>query len=432
MKKILATYCAFFLCLTVMWGQALDSSTSLEVVSIQFQGNKKSKTSFLEYHLSLEIGQSYSESDIIDHIMALSRLNGIYDVQYNLGREQGQAHILIQIEEQRTLLPVVNFGRADQYSWFQLGFVDINFLGRGDEIYSYYQNNAGRHTGQLYYRKPRIRKTNVGFAVNLLKWASIEPLYFEDQRVLYNFDNNLFGLSLYYMLNRNWTAEIGGSFFNENYERRDFTVDIENAPAALNLNKALFKLALNYDGLSYYQNFISGHHLATSYQFVETFEQQQPLFNIVEARYRYFKKFGNKSGKTNSNLAFRAVVGLATNNDSPFSPFVIDSYKNIRGVGDRVERGTAILSLNTEYRYQVWAGNNWAIQTVAFLDIGTIRQPQAEVIEAIRSEQINEFAGIGCRFIYKKIFNGLIRVDYAVDLSAWNNRHFVLGLGQYF
>ena len=42
------------------------------------------------------------------------------------------------------------------------------------------------------------------------------------------------------------------------------------------------------------------------------------------------------------------------------------------------------------------------------------------------------FIGGGLRFIYKNAHNAIIRLDYGIDLYNFNERGFVVGLGQYF
>ena len=81
-------------------------------------------------------------------------------------------------------------------------------------------------------------------------------------------------------------------------------------------------------------------------------------------------RFGHKG-----NLAMRLRLAISTNNETPFAPFVVDSHVNLRGVGNRIDRGTAQVVFNAEYRHTVYNLNRWAGQLVAFSDIGTWRNP---------------------------------------------------------
>ena len=144
---------------------------------------------------------------------------------------------------------------------------------------------------------------------------------------------------------------------------------------------------------------------------------------------RYFKRLGQNQ---NLNLAIRCRAGISDNNDSPFSPFVLDSRENIRGSGNRIDRGTGVLVCNTELRYAFFDQKQLASQAVFFTDVGTWRKPGGELSDFAKSENIELFSGLGMRFIYKKVHNAIFRVDYGVDLMNPERRGFVFGLGQYF
>jgi hypothetical protein len=123
---------------------------------------------------------------------------------------------------------------------------------------------------------------------------------------------------------------------------------------------------------------------------------------------------------------------MATNSDSPFAPFVLDSRVNIRGVGNRVDRGTAQLVLNLEYRQTLFHNEKYAAQLVAFADSGTWRNPGGTFKDLFDENQFRQFMGAGLRWINKKIFKSVIRVDYGIDIWNINQSGVVIGLGQYF
>ena len=78
-------------------------------------------------------------------------------------------------------------------------------------------------------------------------------------------------------------------------------------------------------------------------------------FNTLQFQGRSFKRFGEKG-----NLAMRLRLAISTNNDTPFAPFVVDSHVNLRGVGNRIDRGTAQVVFNSEYRHTVHDSKRWA------------------------------------------------------------------------
>ena len=434
------TYIGFLLLLTsLVFGQSESTEkesdqNAYQIISINIEGNEKTDEKFLLTQLSLMEKVNYRIAEIEDHIKHLTSLDGLYDVDYRyekVGDSKDEIDIHITVKEQRTLLPVINFGQADSYRWFQLGFTEVNLFGKGNELFGFYQYNGGRHAGQLFYKDSQIGKSKFGYSANLLKWQSVEPLFFNDTRVSYNYDNNLAGISAYYLPNRFIEYELGTSLFNEVYTLRGSSEEGSVFPAKVNLVKGLIKVGFDLKKLKFHHFLIDGHAFNGSYQYVHTFENGDE-FNIVQAEYKFYKMFFDNEAQTQSNFAFRMTAGISTNNNSPFSPFVIDSYKNIRGVGDRVERGTAIFTFNTEYRKELWFNPKWSVQGVSFVDLGTIGSPSSSMKNTIHIDEIEKFAGVGARVIYKKIFNGIFRVDYAIDLDDFSNRSLVFGLGQYF
>ncbi|MGK0365376.1 MAG: outer membrane protein insertion porin family, partial [Saprospiraceae bacterium] len=179
-------------------------------------------------------------------------------------------------------------------------------------------------------------------------------------------------------------------------------------------------------------------------------------FHVLKNDFRYYKRV-----KKLGNIAMRARFGISTNISTPFAPFVVDSQTNIRGVGNRRDRGTAVLTLNAEYRQTIFdikkgikktrrtneqIANGWdkyeveyfdregriAIQLVGFTDIGGWRSPGGKLEELISTNEARFFIGAGLRIIYKNAYNAIFRVDYGVDVFDGKERGLVIGTGQYF
>ena len=125
---------------------------------------------------------------------------------------------------------------------------------------------------------------------------------------------------------------------------------------------------------------------------------------------------------------------MSSNSGSPFAPFVVDSHVNLRGVGNRIERGTAQLILNAELRRTITESENkkWATQLVVFTDAGSWRGPGGEFNDVFDTSNIRQFVGGGFRIIYRKVFGATLRVDYGVDIYNPRENGLIIGFGQYF
>ncbi len=141
----------------------------------------------------------------------------------------------------------------------------------------------------------------------------------------------------------------------------------------------------------------------------------------------YYRRVGRRG-----NLAMRLRMGLSTNLNTPFAPFVLDSRFNIRGAGNRIDRGTGTLVLNVEYRYTIWQNDLFATQGVIFSDAGAWRNAGGRFDDFVNPDYIRHFVGPGFRVIYKKAFNAVFRVDYGFDLYQVGEQGLVIGFGQYF
>ena len=131
-------------------------------------------------------------------------------------------------------------------------------------------------------------------------------------------------------------------------------------------------------------------------------------------------------------MAARLRFGISAQVNSPFVPFVLDSYINIRGSGNRVARGTGELVANLEYRYNI-RENNWGVyQGVLFMDIGGWRPINQPFKAAFTPEHSTSFFGLGGRVHFKKVYNLTLRADYGFQISDFTNQGVVVGLGQYF
>ena len=142
---------------------------------------------------------------------------------------------------------------------------------------------------------------------------------------------------------------------------------------------------------------------------------------------RYYKRHGKRG-----NPAIRVRAGVSSNGDSPFVPFVLDSYLNVRGSGNRVARGTSEFTVNLEYRHTLIDRQKWALQSVVFIDNSSWRPAGAPLKDMFRKENTVSFGGGGARFYLQRIYNFILRLDYGVSLNDPSTNGFVLGVGQYF
>ncbi len=402
--------------------------SSLEAQQIvAFKGLKRTQESYLLQFIHSNLSNSPKDSLLQADVQRLKNIAGIGNAFYRKDTTDRGVQIFFEIEEVKTLLPIFNFGGIEGNVWFQVGFSDINWQGKGQFLSAAYQNNDRRHSGNVYYKIPRINGTNWGFTASLNKWSSREPLFFPEGTVNYDYDNDGIGLSVIRHFNLNQNLEVGGTYFIENYTKSEFQF-LENTPGPLGLRqpKWLTKILYTENYLNYHSFYLSG--LTWQALLQEVYNTlDKTWFHSFQLQAKYYARFGEKG-----NLAARLRLGIATNNNTPFAPFVADSHTNIRGIGNRIDRGTAQAVLNAEYRHRVYENKKWGAQIVAFSDTGTWRNPGGQLKDLLDKEQFRQFVGGGFRIIYKKIYGAVLRVDYGIDIFNKDQRGAVIGFGQYF
>ena len=72
------------------------------------------------------------------------------------------------------------------------------------------------------------------------------------------------------------------------------------------------------------------------------------------------------------------------------------------------------------------------MQGNAFIDARTWQDPGGELGDLIDGKNASLFSGLGIRFIHKRIFNAVFRIDYGFSLGKKASNGIVFGTGQYF
>ena len=410
------------------WNYAVaQQNRELSIQNIEFEGLKKNKRSFLNRIIESEAGMAFDSLDIKKDLKYLSQLSGIAAVDFRLDTTENGLDLIFSIVEAKTFFPIINFGGIRDNFWFQLGFTEANLRGRGHQLTAFYQNIDRRHNGNLYYRIPFIGGSPWGASLNLRGFASVEPIYFDESPVFYDYNNNSAGASVFYQIKSNHFVEFGTTYFREDFAKNErHEGEVTPGPSEISEPKLLFKAIHSTNEINHHYFYQDGFSNQINIESVYNLNPNN-WFHLVFSDTRYLKRIG-KWG----NLGFRLRLGISTNNNNPFAPFVLDSYVNIRGSGNRIDRGTAAVVLNAEYRQTFYEGNLFAGQIVVFSDSGTWRNPGGTLNDLTDRENFRHFVGGGIRLIYKKAYNAMLRVDYGVDIYNVNQQGWVIGVGQYF
>jgi outer membrane protein assembly factor BamA len=371
-----------------------------------------------------ELASTHDSSGLYRIRQQLVNLPMVANARFEVDTRGADTTVDWTIDEARTVFPLLSFGGLRGNLFWLIGVKDINWRGRGNEIEAFYQNIQREHNFRLAYVNPHLGGGPWGYFAEVQRYAAREPLYFP-QAVVYRYANLSLGAGVSLTPRTGLTYRLGANVFNERYRRLD---DVAIGPASANLNKALVKLSRDADDRNYFGERQAGFYHTTIVQSVMTGGQATPFF-IGWHELRYYRLQGGRG-----NWAARLRTGLSSNDDTPFAPFVLDSQFNIRGIGNRIDRGTAQLVFNLEYRHSILrgGGGRYVVQLVAFSDLGSWRSPGGELGELVRRGSIKHFVGGGLRLASPRISSAVLRVDYGVEVVGAERHGLVVGFGQFF
>lgn len=397
------------------------------VADVKIHGAKRTKPAFLKSLVSLKAGMALDSLLMDEDVTRLKRLPSISNAYYRVfSSDDGGHNVYYNVEENFTLIPYANlFSSSNDDFAFRIGLQEFNLFGRNISLDGFYQYDIFNSFG-IGVRAPYLFSRKIGLAVNYNNFTTQEPVFFDNTTADYRYNNRGFEIMGLYEFDFRNRIELGGSLFTENYEYL-FGATSPDVPQRLDVDKHLVKLIYNFDNIRYYYQYLEGFRSTLNLQYVGSSDETLPGFIIGFNDFVYFRRMGERG-----NWASRLRLGLASNIDTPFAPFTVDNNLNIRGVGNSIDRGTGSIVLNTEYRHTLIDKNWFVMQGNVFMDGGSWRNPGGDFSDFGDDRNIRVYPGIGLRFMHKRIFNAIFRIDYGYGITKDASQGIVFGIGQYF
>tara|TARA_R110002126_G_scaffold84950_2_gene206058 strand:+ start:308 stop:1573 length:1266 start_codon:yes stop_codon:yes gene_type:complete len=421
MKKLILFFLLFGFITSCVYAQ------EAMVHDLKIQGNKKLRASFVKSISTIKSGSVLDSTRIEQDILRLKRLPSVSHAYYQVfPSEDNLYNVFYNIEENFTLIPSANiYTTNDDEFAYRLGLYEFNLLGRNITFGGFYQKDI-YNSYALNFRAPYLFSNKLGLAINHQDLTTQEPVFFDNTTSNYKYNNKSFEILGLYELNFKNRLELGLNYFVEDYEYKSGATN-PNVPQELNVHKWLLKGIYEFNELDYFYQYVSGFKSQFNIQYVTSTNDMLPDFFIGWNDFFLFKRVGEKG-----NWANRLRLGLSTNDETPFAPFSVDNNLNVRGVGNTIDRGTGVIVLNTEYRHTLYEKGWFVLQGNAFVDAGTWRNPGGDIGDFSKSDNVKVYPGLGLRFIHKKIYNAIFRIDYGYGISENATKGFVFGIGQYF
>ncbi len=424
MNKIIIAF--FFMGLISM-----KLSAQNRIKEFEIEGNKKTRTSFLE-RLALVKSQTVLDSVKIEaDIRRLKLSPSVANATYKVVNLSGnQYKVTYVIEENFTIIPGLGISTANNGEFaFRVSLFEFNLLGRNQLIGGFYRRDIFDSYG-AFWEAPYLFTRKFGFGINYQNLISQEPVFFEDNNTVnYQFDSRAFEAKFMYEYNFHNRFELGVNISKEiyNFIAEEEVVLPNDAPAELDANKLAIISEYEYNNINIDYQYKEGFRSLFTGRLVTGGNEFLKNTFIGRNDFEYFKRIGDKG-----NWANRLRLAFATNDKTPFAPFAVDNQLNLRGVGNTIDRGTAAIVINSEYRHTLFEKGWFAFQTNVFVDAGSWRNPGGNFGELVDGSTVRLYPGAGIRFIHKRIFNAVFRLDYGYGIGNEATNGIVFGIGQYF
>ncbi|PCJ98831.1 MAG: outer membrane protein assembly factor [Flavobacteriaceae bacterium] len=399
------------------------------VAEVLIQGNKRTKSSFVKKIIQVKEGFALDSVLLKEDIVLLKRLPSISNATFKVYYEEKDfkgVKVIYTLEENFTLIPYANlFTSSNDDFAYRIGLQEFNVLGRNIISGVFYQKDIYSSYG-VNLRIPYLFGRKWGLTLNYSNLTTQEPVFFNSATADYKYNNESFEILALHEFNTANGVAFGLNFFTEDYSYL-FGITSAEVPQQLKVNKYLYKLIYDYDRINYHYQYLSGFRSRLNLQYVHSMDENLPDFVIGFNDFMHYSRHGERG-----NWASRLRLGMASNVKTPFAPFTVDNNINIRGVGNTIDRGTAAIVLNTEFRYSLVDKDWFVLQGNVFVDAGTWRNPGGTLEDFLDQENLRVYPGIGLRFMHKRIFNAIFRIDYGYGITKNASKGIVFGIGQYF
>lgn len=396
---------------------------------LRIEGNKKTKTAFLKKMALTKEGTVLDSAIIKSDIRRLKLLPSVANINFNVeaSSEKGNYKVTYIIEENFTIIPGLNISTDNNGDFsFRTSLFEFNLAGSNQLVGGFYQKNVFNSYG-AFWEAPYLFTRKLGVGISYQNLVSQEPVFFQNDNIVnYKFDSRAFQASLIYEYNFNNRFELGVNVSKEEYTFLDG--DLPNAfPSQLDANKIALIGEYEYNNIHIDYQYKKGFRSILIARLTSGGNEFLKNSFIGFNDFEYFKRIGEKG-----NWANRLRLAYASNGDTPFAPFSVDNQLNIRGAGNTIDRGTAAIVFNTEYRHTLYEKNWFVLQSNIFVDTGSWRNPRGTLGELFDGSTVKFYSGAGLRFIHKRIFNAVFRLDYGYGVGNEASKGLVFGIGQYF
>ena len=423
MKKIC---CVIFTLISVI-ALSQETSTHATITELKIEGLKKTKESLIRKIARVRTGETLDSLRLSEDIERLKRLASTAFAEYKVSENSdGTYTVTYRIEENFTIIPGLNiFSSNDDGVAFRIAVFEFNLFGQNITTGGFFLRDVFNSFGG-YWEAPYLFSDKLGLSFNYKRNNTFEPVFFDDFEGDYRNENITAEAKILYNFDFHHRAEIGVRYFENDFQFLE-TEDAFAFPERVLANNLAIRALYEYTDLDIIYQYFEGIKVRNTVEVIPDPETtiNSAFSNVAEIQ--YFARIGKRG-----NLATRSQFSFSSNNDTPFAPFVVDNNLNIRGAGNIDDRGTSALIINTEYMHTLHERGWFVIQGNAFVDASASSNTGRPIGDLLDGSTLRVNPGLGVRFIHKRVFNAVVRLDYGFDVTGNGNSGLVFGIGQFF
>ncbi|NAS29996.1 outer membrane protein assembly factor [Flavobacteriaceae bacterium R38] len=421
-------YCIFFMLISAV-SFAQDAVQKPIISELKIVGLKKTKESLIRKIARVEAGETLDSLRLSEDIERLKRLSSTAFAEYKVAKKADGTYVVTyRMEENFTIIPGLNiFTSNNDEVAFRVALFEFNLFGQNITTGGFFLRDVFNSYGG-YWEAPYLFSDKLGLSFNYKNNDTFEPVFFGDTEVDYRNRNITTEAKILYNFDFHHRAELGVRYFSNDFQFLEESVEGGIAvPIREEANDLAYRGLYEYANVDIVYQYITGIRFKNTIEFIANPDDNINSTFTGISELQYFAKIGEKG-----NLATRTQFSFSSNNDTPFAPFVVDNNLNIRGSGNIQDRGTSAIIINTEYRHTFHEKGWFVVQGNAFVDASSWRNTNRDFSELFDGSTFKVNPGLGIRFIHKRIFNAVIRIDYGFDVTGDGDSGLVFGIGQFF
>lgn len=400
------------------------------IEEIRVEGLTRTSEFVVTRELEIEVGANF---DVNDYHRSLQKIRNLFifrSVDGELTKSGSRVKILILIEEKWTSLPYFLLGSAGGTSFFEVGFFDVNLLGRYLELGLAYERRGPANSFKAWYRNRRFLNRDISFKALVQDRSAVLPFYTMEDKLQNEYSSNQKRVE--FVLDKDlfstFALGVGVEVATSSYNRTLISAEGDQANTANpvefpDASRAyIARIRARFGEINWDDYLLDGVLVESS------FDVAKPILNSDSRFYRlttlllnYYQLPGQ------SNLGFRLGHGY-TSSKAIAQRYFLGGLQQVRGYRDNQFNTNNYIFGNAEIRVPSLQWQLAVLQHVAFVDFANV----ASTAEGVFHATPNASAGVGIRIVVPPIFLLSVRADYAWTFGPIKRQGLSLGMIQYF